>query len=232
MQKIAIVIPTYNEKENINELILRIFNQKIENLFIIFVDDNSPDNTAQIINTAKQKYSEILLIQRPKKTGLGSAYIEGFKKALSINADYIFEMDADLSHAPEDIPRLLLACQKGADLAIGSRRINGGKIIGWNCKRHLFSHGAMFFSRLFLRLKTKDVTSGFRCYRASTLKNINLDEINSNGYAFQEEMLFRVQKNKNNIVEIPVIFEDRKKGRSKLSSKDILEFFKLMIKLH
>ncbi len=231
MQKIAIVIPTYNEKENIGELIQRIFSQKIENLFIVFVDDNSPDNTAQIINTAKQSYPEIFLIQRPKKSGLGSAYIEGFKKALSLNADYIFEMDADLSHVPEDITRLLLACQKGADLAIGSRRIKGGKIIGWNWKRHLFSRGAMFCARLILQLKTKDVTSGFRCYRSSVLKNINLDEIKSNGYAFQEEMLFRVQKNKNNIIEIPVTFEDRKKGLSKLSSKDIFEFFKLMIKL-
>lgn len=231
MQKTAIVIPTYNEKENIAELIQRIFSQKIENLFIIFVDDSSPDNTAKIINTAKQSYSEIFLIQRPKKSGLGSAYIEGFKKALSLKADYIFEMDADLSHAPEDIPRLLLACQNGADLAIGSRRVEGGKIIGWNCKRHLFSRGAMFCSRLILRLKAKDVTSGFRCYRAFVLKQINLDAIKSNGYAFQEEMLFRVQKNQNNIVEVPVIFEDRKKGLSKLSSKDILEFFKLMIKL-
>lgn len=231
MQKTAVVIPTYNEKENIKELIQRIFNQKIEKLFIIFVDDNSPDNTAQIINTAKQSYSDILLIQRPKKSGLGSAYIDGFKIALSLNADYIFEMDADLSHAPEDIPRLLQACRQGADLAIGSRRVKGGKIIGWNWKRRLFSRGAMFCSRLILNLKAKDVTSGFRCYRSFVLKQINLDDIKSSGYAFQEEMLFRVQKNQNNIVEVPVIFEDRKKGRSKLSSKDIFEFFKLMIKL-
>lgn len=213
------------------ELIKKIFNQKIENLFVVFIDDNSPDNTAQIINLAKQTHPEISIIQRPKKSGLGSAYIEGFKKALALNADYIFEMDADLSHSPDDIPRLLQACEKGADLAIGSRRIKGGKITGWNCKRHLFSRGAMFLARLMLGLKIKDVTSGFRCYRAESLKKINLEAIKSNGYAFQEEMLFWTQKKEFNIVEIPVIFEDRKKGESKLSSKDILEFFRLMIKL-
>ena len=162
--------------------------------------------------------------------GLGSAYIAGFQKALSLNADLIFEMDADFSHDPDDIPRMIEATNK-ADLAIGSRKIKGGKIIGWGWTRKLMSNGAMFFSRKLLGLQVKDVTAGFRCFKRQVLETLDLPSIHSNGYAFQEELLYLTQKNNFNIVEIPVTFVDRQEGKSKLSKKDIIEFFLIMIKL-
>lgn len=236
--KPIIVIPTYNEAENIEKLIKKIFSLKIDGLEIIIVDDNSPDGTADIVDRIQNAdnrihdchYSQIHLIKRSKKTGLGSAYITGFKKALDIGADYIFEMDADFSHDPDDLPTLLQAAQT-ADLVIGSRKIPGGKIIGWGWNRKLTSNGAMWFSRLLLKLKTKDVTSGFRCFRRRVLETIPLDEIKSNGYAFQEEMLYRVQKAGFKIAETPVTFIDRRAGKSKLSKKDIIEFFLIILKL-
>ena len=174
--------------------------------------------------------SNIHLITRKGKLGLGSAYIAGFKKALSLGADYIFEMDADFSHNPDDIPRMLSVAQN-ADLVIGSRKIAGGKIIGWGWWRKFMSNGAMWLSRLLLRLKVRDVTSGFRCFKRRVLETIPLDEIKSNGYAFQEEMLYRTQKTGFTISEIPVTFIDRQEGKSKLSKKDIFEFFYIIFKL-
>ena len=227
--KTIIVIPTYNEKENIAELIKAIFTLHIPDLEIIVVDDNSPDGTAAIITKMKNLYP-VHLISRRRKLGIGSAYISGFKKALSLGADYIFEMDADFSHNPKDIPRMLEAAQT-VDLIIGSRKIHRGKIEGWNWYRRFISAGAMWFSRLVLSLKTKDVTSGFRVYKRRVLTAIPLDKIKSNGYAFQEEMLYRTEKLDFKVREIPVIFIDRQQGSSKLSKKDIFEFFIIMLKL-
>lgn len=228
--KPIIVIPTYNEKENIAELIKAIFTLHIPDLEIIVVDDNSPDGTAQVVEKLKKLQPQIHLIRRRGKLGLGSAYVTGFKKALALTADYIFEMDADFSHDPKDIPRLLEAAQT-ADLIIGSRKVHHGKIEGWNWYRGFISAGAMWFSRLFLSLKTKDVTAGFRVYNRKVLTAIPLDKIKSNGYAFQEEMLYRTEKLGFKIKEIPVTFVDRQQGRSKLSKKDVVEFFIVMIKL-
>lgn len=227
---IAVVIPTYNEAENISKLITEIFNLRIENLNIIIIDDNSPDNTKNIIENLKNKYQNLFLINRQNKLGLGSAYIIGFKKALSMGANFIFQMDADFSHNPQDIPKLLESI-KNSDLVIGSRKIKGGNIIGWNNTRKLMSNGAMFISRLILKLKPKDVTAGFRCFKKEVLQKINLNKINSNGYAFQEEMLFKTQKLGFKIVEVPVIFTDRKYGKSKLGIKEIMEFFIIIFKL-
>ncbi len=229
MPKTSIIIPTYNERQNINELVTRIFKLNISDLEVIFVDDNSLDNTAKEIAKFFNLYP-VKLIQRPKKLGLGSAYIAGFKQAILNGADFIMEMDADLSHAPEDIPRMI-DCARDYDLVIGSRKISGGKIIGWNAWRHLMSNGAMIVARLFLNLKTKDVTSGFRCYKRQVLEKIDLNSIKSNGYAFQEEMLYQTEKLGFKIAEIPVKFTDRSRGKSKLSTKDIIEFFKVMIRL-
>lgn len=227
--KTIIVIPTYNEKKNIEKLIKKIFNQNNDNLEVVIIDDNSPDGTAKIAEQLSQHFP-LQLIKRKKKLGLGSAYITGFKKALSLGADYIFEMDADFSHDPDDIPNILKACED-ADLVLGSRKVAGGKIIGWGWIRKFMSNGAMWFSRFFLKLKAKDVTSGFRCYKRKVLENINLDKIKSNGYAFQEEMLYRTQLLGFQIKEVPVVFVDRQEGKSKLSKKDIFEFFIVMIKL-
>lgn len=231
---IAIVIPTYNEALNIENLIKEILSLSLADLIVIVVDDNSPDGTAVIAERVKKRnanwFDSIFVIKRLKKMGLGSAYVAGFKKALELGADYIFEMDADFSHDPQDIPVIIEKAQN-YDLVIGSRKIKGGKIIGWNWHRKLMSAGAMFVARLFLQLKPKDVTAGFRCYHRSVLQKINLNEIKSNGYAFQEEMLYRVQNLGFKIAEVPVIFRDRRLGKSKLSKKDIIEFFALMLKL-
>jgi len=228
--KICLVIPTFNEKENIRPLTEAIFSLAIPDLEIIFVDDNSPDGTAGEIKSLAGRF-HIRLIERPKKLGLGSAYVAGFQQALTDGANFIFEMDADFSHEPKDIPRLLAACQNGAGLAIGSRKIPDGKIIGWNWRRRLMSDGAMFFARLFLRLKTKDITAGFRCWRRETLEKIKLEKIKSDGYAFQEEILYRAERAGFSVIEVPVVFTDRAAGRSKLTGKDILEFFIVTLKI-
>lgn len=231
---IAIIIPTYNESQNIEKLLKKIFALNIPDLEIIVVDDNSPDNTAEIVRQYYRSpitdHRSLHLIQRPAKLGLGSAYITGFKKALSLGADYIFEMDADFSHDPDDIQRMLETAQN-VDLVLGSRKIAGGKIIGWGWLRKIMSNGAMWLSRLLLGLKVRDVTSGFRCFKRRALETIPLDEIKSNGYAFQEEMLYRAQKMGFTISEIPVTFIDRQEGKSKLSKKDIIEFFLIIFKL-
>lgn len=230
--KTIIVIPTYNESENIEKLIRKIFALNIPELEILIVDDNSPDDTAKIVRNLQSSVSDLKLhlIQRQGKFGLGSAYITGFKKALNLGADFIFEMDADFSHDPDDVPRLLKTCQE-ADLTIGSRKIPGGKVIGWGWARKFMSNGAMWFSRLILGLKPKDVTAGFRCFKRRVLESINIDSIKSNGYAFQEELLYRTQKNGFKITEVPVTFVDRQEGKSKLSKKDIIEFFWIILKL-
>lgn len=229
--KTFVVIPTYNERDNITNLINNIFLLKISDLKIIVVDDNSPDNTAQAVVQAQTVYPNLYLVKRNSKLGLGSAYIAGFKKALALKADLVIEMDADFSHDPKDLSRLIDACKNGADLAIGSRKIKGGKIIGWNFKRHLMSNSAMLLSRMLLGFKTKDVTAGFRCFKRQVLEKINIDSIKSNGYAFQEELLYRTEKLGFTIKEIPVIFKDREIGQSKLGKKEIKEFFVILFKL-
>ena len=224
-----IVIPTYNEAANIGELIDAIFALHIPDLNIIVVDDNSPDKTADIVKHKMQDFP-ISIIQREKKLGLGSAYIAGFSKALEQGATHIFEMDADFSHNPKDIPRLLAATQS-YDISIGSRKIEGGSIIGWNVWRRFMSNGALWISKLMLRIPVKDITAGFRCYTRQVLESLDLSSIKSNGYAFQEEMLYLSHKKGFTIAEIPVTFIDRAKGQSKLSFKDIIEFFIVLVRL-
>ncbi|SRR3989339_482049 len=229
--KPVVIIPTYNESQNIEKLIKKIFALNILDLEIIIVDDNSPDGTGDLVNRLLTiDYRQLHLIRRSDKLGLGSAYLAGFKKALGIGAEFIFEMDADFSHDPDDMPRMLSAAQN-YDLVIGSRKIPNGKIIGWGWVRKFMSNGAMWLSRLLLGLKVQDVTSGFRCFKRRVLETIPLDEIESNGYAFQEEMLYRTQKMGFTISEIPVTFIDRQEGKSKLSKKDIIEFFLIILKL-
>ena len=229
-KKIFVCIPTYNEKENIKKLVEKIFDLKIENLKLVIIDDNSPDGTGKIVDEMAKKYP-IKVIHRKQKLGLGSAYIAGFKYALEKNADFVFEMDADFSHDPNDIPKFLKAIEQDYEVILGSRKIKYGEIKNWNFWRHFCSDGAMWFSRLILGLKTKDVTTGFRCYKKEVLKKLNLDNIKSNGYAFQEEMIYLCEKKNFSIKEIPITFVDRKFGKSKLSYKDIIEFFIKIIKL-
>ena len=229
MNRPIIVIPTYNERSNIRLLLEHLFALGVEGLQVIVVDDNSPDKTAEVVSDLSKTHP-ITLIKRAGKLGLGSAYIEGFTKALSLGATHIFEMDADLSHDPDDIPRLL-AATTNADLVIGSRKIPGGKITGWGWMRKAMSPPSLFFSLLLLFLPSLYVPSGFRCFQARVLQTIPLHHIRSNGYAFQEELLYRTQQAGFTIKEIPVTFTDRANGQSKLSKKDIAEFFLVMIKL-
>lgn len=225
-----IIIPTYNEKENIEDLIHDICSQDLGNFKILIVDDNSPDGTAKVVESLLNKYP-VEIIKRSGKLGLGTAYIEGFKYALSKGADMLIEMDADFSHNPNKISSLVNGVKNGVDMCLGSRRIKSGKTIGWGFHRKIMSRGAQDFSRLILRLKTKDVTSGFRCYHKRVFNLINLDKIKSNGYSFQEEMVYLLEKNNFKIKEVPIIFVDRQRGYSKLGFYEIYKFFINIFKL-
>ncbi|HOY55860.1 MAG TPA: polyprenol monophosphomannose synthase [bacterium] len=227
---IYIVIPTYNEKENIEKLVREICRQPINGLRILIVDDDSPDGTGKKADKLAAELP-VDVLHREKKQGLGVAYRAGFKYALQKGADFIFEMDADFSHQPQDLSRLLLECQNGAALAIGSRKVKGGQIIGWNFKRKLYSNGAMWLAKILLGLKTRDLTAGFRCFRAETLTKIDYENISSNGYAFQVETVYRLEMAGLKIVEVPVVFPDRELGKSKLNKRDITEFFRKVFKL-
>lgn len=230
-QNIYIIIPTYNEAGNIEKLLKTINTQNIPNLNIIIVDDNSPDKTARIaIEISKQLKLKVSTIERPSKQGIGSAYITGFKKAISEDADLVFEMDADLSHDPNMISNFIEE-SKNADAVTGSRRVEGGDVKGWNARRNIQSKVASGFARALLRLKTKDVTTGYRCYRSEVLKKIPLDKIKSNGYAFQLEILWWCEKLGFKIKEIPISFIDREHGKSKLSWIEIIKFFTTLARL-
>ena len=213
-----IIIPTYNEKENIENIILKIFDLE-ESFNILIIDDGSPDGTAKIVKELQKKYSKSLFLkERSGKLGLGTAYIKGFKWALENNYEYIFEMDADFSHDPKDLPRLYDACHKNnGDLAIGSRYVKGVNIVNWPMSRLLMSFFASKYVKTITGMPIHDSTAGFKCYKRKVLEKINLDKIEFIGYAFQIEMKFKSWKYGFNIVEVPVIFTDRQEGNSKMS---------------
>ena len=216
--KKLIIIPTYNEKENIENIIRKVFS--LETQFnILIIDDGSPDNTAQIVKNLQNEFSNKLFIEeRTGKLGLGTAYIHGFKWALKNNYDFIFEMDADFSHDPEDLPRLLHACTNGeGDLAIGSRYVKGVNIVNWPMSRLLMSYFASKYVKTITGMPINDSTAGFKCYSRKVLEKINLDSIEFVGYAFQIEMKFKSWKYGFKIKEVPVIFTDRQEGSSKMS---------------
>ncbi len=225
--KPLIVIPTYNEKENISALVRAIKELKISSLDILVVDDNSPDGTAAVV----PKLQGVHVEKRKAKLGLGSAYQHGFRWGLERGYDLFFQMDADFSHDPQDVHRMIYKIQRGADVVIGSRRVKGGKVIGWNMWRHFSSWGANSFSRLLLQLKTKDVTAGYRAFTKKSLSSIEWQNVKSNGYAFQEEMVYLCERAGLTIKEIPVYFVDRKLGKSKLGLNEIINFFKTIFRL-
>ena len=218
MSDSLVIIPTYNEKENIEKLVRTIFS--LNKLFhILIVDDGSPDGTADIVKDLQSKFQDCLYIQeRTGKLGLGTAYIHGFKWALERDYSYVFEMDADFSHNPADLVRLYNANEeKGGDLSIGSRYVKGVNIINWPMSRLLLSFFASKYVRLITGMPINDSTAGFKCYKREVLETINLDEIQFVGYAFQIEMKFKAWKYGFNVVEVPVIFTDRSEGESKMS---------------
>jgi dolichol-phosphate mannosyltransferase len=217
MKDKIVIIPTYNEKENIEAIIRKVMS--LEGGFhILIVEDNSPDGTAQIVKRLMDEFPEKIFIKERKgKLGLGTAYIDGFKWSLEQGYEFIFEMDADFSHNPEDLIKLHHACAKGADVAIGSRYISGINVVNWPMGRVLMSYYASAYVRLVTGMKIKDTTAGFKCYRRIVLETIDLNKIKFKGYAFQIEMKFTAWKFGFKIIEVPIIFTDRKEGKSKMS---------------
>jgi len=232
--KVFIILPTYNEKKNLTKLIpeiLAVFKDHRINGQLIVVDDNSPDGTGQLATELAQKFPEqIQVIKRPRKLGLGSAYLTGFKKALSLGAEYIMEMDADLSHSPADIPKFLQAAQAN-DLVLGSRYIKDGQIKNWSALRKLISKGGALYAKIILGLSINDLTSGFKCFRAAVLKKLNLDNIRSDGYSFQIELTYKTHQAGFKIKEIPITFTDRQVGQSKFSANIFWEAIVVVWKL-
>jgi dolichol-phosphate mannosyltransferase len=213
----VVIIPTYREKENI-ELLVKAISSLPVPFDILVIDDNSPDGTGDIVKNLIASHPNVHLIQRKGKLGLGTAYITGFKWALENGYTYIYEMDADFSHNPEDLVRLYDACnENGADVAIGSRYISGVNVVNWPLSRVLMSYFASVYVRLITRMKIMDTTAGFVCYKKEVIENIKPDQIRSKGYCFQIEMKFTAYKLKYKIVEIPIIFKDRKLGTSKMT---------------
>ena len=220
MERKVVIIPTYNEKENI-EAIIRAVRSLEEDFHLLVVDDGSPDGTATIVKglQASDYPDSLFLLQRQGKQGLGTAYMAGFRWALEHGYDYIFEMDADFSHDPADLPRLLHACsEEGADLAIGSRYCNGISVINWPIGRVIMSYYASAYVRRILGMKVYDTTAGFKCYRRKVLETIDFDRIRMRGYGFQIEMKYNAFRLGFRIAEVPIIFVDRKLGASKMSS--------------
>ena len=213
----VVIIPTYKEKENVKAIIEAIFALSIP-FDILIIDDKSPDGTADIVKQLQPSFTSLHLIERPGKLGLGTAYIEGFKWALEKGYDYIYEMDADFSHDPRDLVRLYKACKEdGADLAIGSRYISGVNVVNWPLSRVIMSYFASIYVRVITGMRIMDTTAGFKCYRREVLENIRPAHIRSVGYGFQIEMKFTTWKLGYKIVEVPIVFTDRKLGASKMS---------------
>ena len=214
-----VIIPTYNEKENIENIIRAVFNLE-QTFHILIIEDNSPDGTGKIVKSMQQEFPDrLFMIERQGKLGLGTAYITGFKWALQHQYEYIFEMDADFSHNPSDLPKLYQACAiEGADMAIGSRYISGVNVVNWPMGRVLMSYFASKYVHLITRMPIHDTTAGFVCYHRNVLQTIDLDAIRFKGYAFQIEMKFTAYKYGFKITEVPVIFINRERGVSKMNS--------------
>lgn len=219
-----VIIPTYNEKENVANILHAVFNLQ-QNFHVLIVDDGSPDGTAQIVRNLQSSYPNQLFIEeRSGKLGLGTAYIHGFKWAIKNGYQYVFEMDADFSHNPKDLQRLYEACKiGGADVAVGSRYVKGGKVLDWPLDRHFYSRGGALYTKILTWLPIKDPTAGFICYSVKVLEAINLNEINFIGYAFQIAMKFVAWKLGFTITEVSITFQDRKTGVSKMSVKILKE---------
>lgn len=227
--KSLIIIPTYNEAENIENLLKKIF-EVLPSANVLIVDDNSPDGTASLVQKFMENDHRVFIIQRPGKLGLGTAYITGFKYALERGYEAIFEMDGDFSHNPEDLRRFLEALEN-ADLVIGSRYLTGVNVINWPLQRLFLSYFANVYTRVITGMPIRDATGGFKCFRAEALRKINLDSVKSNGYGFQIEMNFLFWAKGFRVIEIPIIFTDRRNGVSKMNKKIIFEAILLVWKL-
>jgi dolichol-phosphate mannosyltransferase len=225
VSKNLVIIPTFNEKENVEKMLRFVFLLP-EKFNVLIVDDGSPDGTAKIVKNLQKEFPEQLFLEERKgKLGLGTAYIHGFKWAIQNQYDYIFEMDCDFSHDPNDLIRLLNACKNSCDVAIGSRYCKGGKVKNWPLGRIMMSYFASVYVRIVLWLPIKDTTAGFKCYKRKVLEAIDLDDIRFMGYAFQIEMKYNAFKKGFKLQEVPILFKDREEGYSKMSTKIFKEAF-------
>lgn len=220
--KTVLVIPTYNERENLPDLIERLEALDL-GLHALIVDDNSPDGTGDLAEEMAARRPWLRVLHRPGKAGLGTAYLEGFRLALRLGYEAIGEMDADLSHNPAHLPAMLRAMDEGADLVLGSRYVRGGGVRNWGWSRKLISRGGSLYSQIILGVPVRDLTGGFKLFRRQLLQNLDLDTVRSNGYSFQIEMTYRALRRGYRVVEVPIIFEDRRVGKSKLSRQVVLE---------
>ena len=227
--KSLVIVPTYNELENIPRLIPEVLSQD-ESIHILIVDDGSPDGTGKFVEDEMKKNDRVHILKREKKMGLGTAYIAGFKYALENNYDYIFEMDADFSHDPNELKNFLVAIKEN-DLVLGSRYINGVRVLNWPMSRLLLSFFASVYTRIITGLPVRDATGGFKCFRRKVLEAIDFNRVKSNGYSFQIEMSFKAYAKGFKIKEIPIIFVDRVKGKSKMSKKIVREAVIMVWKL-
>ncbi len=218
-----VIIPTYNELENIERLVREVLTH-LPDTEILIIDDNSPDGTGKIADNLACLNNSIHVMHRPKKMGMGNAYNQGFRYAIEHGYDVVFEMDADFSHKPSDLPRLLEKLNNNG-LVIGSRYVEGGGTVNWGVSRKFISRFGNFYARLILGMNTRDITAGFRCYKVEALKKIDLAQVKSDGYGFQIEMAYMVKKAGYGIKEVPIIFEDRRAGHSKMSKDIVIEAF-------
>lgn len=226
-----IIVPTYNEKENIEPLVVQLLSQPLD-LGVIVVDDNSPDGTGEIADRLAAEHPDrVQVIHREGKLGLGTAYIAGFRRAMAEGVDTIITMDADFSHPPDRIPSMVAKIEEGYDLVIGSRYVPGGRAVECTLPRRILSWGANAFARTLLSLKAHDTTAGFRCYRREVLASIALDQIFSDGYSFLMEMLYKVQQQGWRIGEVPIVFHNRQQGVSKISRNEVYKALYTVLRL-
>lgn len=223
MPNAVICLPTYNERENLESMISALAPLGVH---VLVIDDNSPDGTGEIADRLADELDFVSVLHRAAKEGLGPAYLAGFQRALADGAEYIIEMDCDFSHKPADVPRLLAACENGADLALGSRYVPGGGTENWGLLRRVISVGGSVYARVVLGMRFHDLTGGFKCYRRAVLERIDLDAITSKGYAFQIEGTYRTVRAGFKVVEVPITFADRTAGTSKMSRTIFLEAVK------
>src|SRR3954452_13559273 len=218
-----LILPTYNEAENIGPMVRAARSHLRPGDRILVVDDNSPDGTGQLADQLATEIDGVEVLHRPGKLGLGRAYLAGFAHALEGGADYVIEMDCDFSHDPADLPRLIEEAEDGADLVLGSRYVQGGSVTDWGLLRKLVSRGGSWYARVVLNVKVRDLTGGFKCFRRSVLEALDLESVHADGYGFQIELTYRAIKAGFNVVEIPIVFRDRRVGQSKMNARIALE---------
>ena len=220
MPKAVVCLPTYNERENLEPMLRALGDKDVR---VLVIDDNSPDGTGELADRLTTELGYVDVLHRERKEGLGPAYLAGFRRALADGADLVLEMDCDFSHDPNAVPRLIAAVESGADLALGSRYVPGGGVRNWGLLRRVISAGGSFYARVVLGVKVRDLTGGFKCYRRIVLETIDLDSVDSKGYAFQIETTYRALRAGFKVVEVPITFADREVGGSKMSKAIVAE---------